>query len=247
MSTTLLYLTTSTKEELRKFVVENANRYSDGNFDDLASQSHWRYSTRFTIELGPLQHLSHESGCQAEVENSLAVSQALPDLTPAAAMDGRIWTRLSHVECLQFARSRWLTGVTDETLHKRVRAHFFGATRTEARDDHAIGRLWWNAHIARRLSELMPGFSVRSVLEVLLARADVRLNTIERPGIMARPRLAAAIVRLLHEDRELLGHEQRFREFMKALNARGGGIPFEVDAVSEGAIFSLLRECIPAA
>jgi hypothetical protein len=243
----LLYVTTSTKAELQKSVAENASRYSDGNFDDLASQPHWCFATRFMIKLAPLQRLSHKSGCEAEVENSIAVSEALPDLTPAAAMDARIWTRLAHVEGFLFARSRWLAGCSGETLHKRVRAHFFGATRTEARDDHAIGRLWWNAHIARRLTEWMPDFSVRNILEVLLARADVRLNTIERPGIMARPRLAAAIVRLLHNDHELLGDERRFRGFMKALNARGGGIPFEVDAVGDSAISALLRECVPLA
>lgn len=118
-----------------------------------------------------------------------------------------------------------------------------GSGLTASRDDHPIGRLWWNHRIALRMLPFLPELSIEQVLKVILSRADVRLNTVERSGIMSRPRLAAAIVLGLLDDPALLRDEPRFRDFMKAINAQGGGIPFEVEAVSESEVRGFVARC----
>jgi hypothetical protein len=147
------------------------------------------------------------------------------------------------VECLDFARARWLKSGNRDKALKSVRKHFFGDSVTRARDDHPIGRLWWNSYIASRVAATDDGVRIESVLRVFLARADVRLNTIERPGILSRPRLAAAMVRVLPDRPLLLGAESSFREFMKIMNAQGGGHLFEVPAVTNEQIDRFVAEC----
>ncbi len=243
--TTLCYVGASVLADLKDKVQDHADRYLATGFADMSTDMDWNFRTKFRLDSAPLGELLPGTGCEIELGNSLLVLRALPDLTPAAATEARIWTRLSHVECLEFCRERWLTGKSGETLLKAIRAHFFGDSRTRARDDHPIGRLWWNGFIARRVAEVAPDLQVEDVLGVLLARADIRLNTIERPGVMMMPRLTAAIVRCIRDTPVLVENEDAFRNFMKSLNARGGGRPFEVPAVDEGSVKRFVESCVP--
>ena len=85
---------------------------------------------------------------QADIEASRTLYRALPGMTPALAREERVWVRLSHVECLGYARDRWLTGQIGERLDQQVRLHLFASGLTGIRDDNALSRLWWNMHIA---------------------------------------------------------------------------------------------------
>ena len=85
-------------------------RYTSGNFLDLEKQNGWAIEAKSvhldcslldTLKLG-------QTSMEAEVQNSLAAYQALQGMTPSLAREERIWARLTHVECLSYARSRWL-------------------------------------------------------------------------------------------------------------------------------------------
>lgn len=185
MTSRLKYVTTGTLADLRTKIKLNIERYLNGDFAEFSDLLDWNKETRFSIDVGLLAGLDATSGSEVEVSNSLLVWRSLSDLTPAAAREPRIWTRLSHVECLGFSRARWLKSTDEHSkAAKLVHTHFFGESVTRARDDHSIGRLWWNSYIASRVAAADPGVSVEDVLKVFLARADVRLSTIERPGIL---------------------------------------------------------------
>ena len=81
----------------------------------------WAFeTTAVTVDLELLEKLDGRSRtASADIENSLILYRALNGMTPALARDERIWVRLSHIECLDYARARWLSGYTGDALEKR--------------------------------------------------------------------------------------------------------------------------------
>lgn len=238
----LCYVGQSVADDLKESVEKNLARYRDGDFCDLEASGNWRISLDRDMDVDGLAALKAATGADAEVANSMVVGKSLSALDPSLARENRIWVRLSHIECLNFSRLRWLSpGGSDDAHVKSIRKHFFASTLTSCRDDHAVARLWWNYWIA---SKIIPG-EPEYVLRVILRRADIRLNFIERPGLSARPKLAREVVLTMAENEDLLRTESVFREFMKAINLQGAGRVFE--ALPSQSIRDFLRECLDAA
>ncbi|GAA0890279.1 DUF6339 family protein [Rhodanobacter soli] len=235
----LLYVGQQVADDLKNKITDNLDRYREGNFGDIENKGDWRIPLSVDADLASLVRLELIDGATAEIQNSLIVGHALDKLTPTLARENRIWVRLSHVECLEYARKRWLQpAMNDDALTKAVTKHFFAPTLTGCRDDHAIARLWWNHHIAKLI---MPDNPARA-LKMILARADIRLNFLERPGLAARPSLAKGIVLIMENNADLLSGEHLFRQFMKQLNLLGAGVAFEV--LSEDRIDQFMGRCL---
>lgn len=238
----LLYVGQQVADELKERIDSNLDRYMSGNFLDMESSGDWRIPLSVDANLEALKGLDADGGAEAEIENSLTVGHALGQLTPTLARENRIWVRLSHIESLEYSRKRWLDeNMNDEKLAKSIAKRFFAPNLRGSRDGHAISRLWWNHHIAK---QIMPDNPARA-LKKMLARADIRLNFLERPGIAARPVLARGIIRALENNSTLLNGEKLFRRFMKALNLRGAGVVFEV--WDEGRVDELMFACLKEA
>ncbi len=122
-SSPLCYVATSVEESLRNSVPANIDRYIKTGFDDLAESDGWALRLTISADLAPLKQLKTESGTDAEVFNSLLVWQSLGHLTPSLASEGRIWTRLCHVECLEYARARWVAGRKGASAIAAVETH----------------------------------------------------------------------------------------------------------------------------
>lgn len=238
----ILYVGQTVADELWDNVRGNLQRYLQDGFEDLVTEGNWSIPLQRSFDPAPLASLSPEVGVEAELANSHLVWNALGSaLIPSLARENRIWIRLSHVECLNFARKRWLSKGSTEALEKSVKAHFFANTLTAARDDHAIARLWWNGWIARQVNLEDPDHALR----LILSSADIRSNLIERPWMFARPALARGILRMMESESWLSGSELHFREFTKAANLLGGGLAFEVMTPDE--IEGFLRRCLTKA
>jgi hypothetical protein len=126
---------------------------------------------------------------------------------------------------LNYTRKRWLKNINDnEKISKTIRAHFFAQTLAKCRDDHSIGRLWWNYRIAAMLLPDDPA----QALSIFLERADIRSNLIERSRAGGRIPLARAILAALIANPEVRKNENAFRTFMKAINLRAAGLMFEL-------------------
>lgn len=239
--TRLMYVGQEVADSLKGAIAENLDRYLSGDFADLESRGDWRIPLTIDADLDSFQALSHDSGSQVEIANAELVGKALGGLTPSLARENRIWVRLSHVECLEYSRARWLAGETrEDVLVKSIQKHFFATTLTACRDDHSIARLWWAYRIAKQAMPEEP----RRALGLILARADIRLNLVERPGIGARAKLCAGVLRLLERDDAFRDSEPEFRLFMKWLNLLGAGIAFEVWGAE--AIDRFLEGCLRA-
>lgn len=238
----LLYVGQQVADELADGIADNLERYRDGDFSEMESGGDWRIPLSIHADLDRLSELVPDNSPDDEIRNSIVVGHALRGLTPTLARENRIWIRLSHVECLEYSRQRWLSvGGPDEELERDIRKHFFAPTLTHCRDDHAIARLWWNHHIA---AQAMPENPARA-LKMVLARADIRLSLVERSGIGARPMLGRAIVRALETNDDLRKTQGLFREFMKNLNLLGAGIAFET--WSAEAIDGFIEHCVEQA
>jgi hypothetical protein len=234
----LKYMATATVDSVRASVSQNLEVYRTGTFSELMLEGEWSVELGLDVDLAPLAELDPEPSAAAEVRNSRLVWRALGQLKPSLAYEEGIWVRLTHVECLEYSRKRWLSGVTDPSqTEKQVARHFFARTLNGRRDDNAISRLWYNAYIAHQIiaDPSLPA------LEVILKRADTRLNFLERSLTGSRKRLASGIVRAGLSQTWINETEENFRNFMKALNRRGGGRVFE--AMSDKQIDQLMLDC----
>jgi hypothetical protein len=232
----LRYVSAGVSRELQNSISTNLDRYLSGNFDDLAGTGDWAIQLKFEADLEPLANLVKAPDDDAA--NSLVVWKALSHLPPSLAVEGRIWTRLSHVEGLPYARARWIRANKGQDAVKVIEDHFFGNTRTECRDDNAIGRLWWGAYIAH----LAMPTDHEEAIKAIWKTADIRSNIIERSWTSSRPDIAAGILRAIRDRSEVTTSEDAFRDFMKALNAAGGGVLFE--QMTQAEIDSFVDSCI---
>lgn len=237
----LLYVGQQTADLLADSIEDHFDRYTNSDFREFEAGGDWRIPLSIHADLDLLDDLIPEKGQETEVHNSILVGRALANLTPSLARENRIWIRLSHVEALNYSRKRWLEGVTEAKLAQTIRTHFFASTWTGCRDDHAISRLWWNYYIASMLTPDEP----EAALNLMLSRADLRANFIERPRIGTRLPLARGIINELNRNEPLRSSESCFRKFMKLLNARGAGQYVEVWSPTKIEVF--VSECAEAA
>lgn len=238
----LKYLSLQTADNLRDSVRENLQRYTSGDFTDLVEKGGWSIDLSLRVDLDPLRDLAKAKDADAEIENTILVWRALSSLPPSLACENRLWTRLTHVECLEYARARWLdVTAEDDQIEKRVVTHFFASSQTRYRDDNAISRLWWNAFIAKLAAPDNHEAAIRAILKT----ADIRSNFIERPRTSSRPVIGAAIVKSLLSESWLTEKEIHFREFMKVLNRLGGGKVFEF--WSSGKVDDFITRCLAIA
>lgn len=243
MTERLKYVSELVLSDLVDHVPERLERYAKGDFLDLATEFGWAVETTgVTLDRERLAELQLGATTpESEVHNSLVVHDALKGISRSVAREERVWVRLCHIECLDYARSRWLTGLKPEELETQVKKHFFADTLTQVRDDNAVGRLWWNAEIASIASPDDVGHGLRLMLQT----ADIRLNLVERTRLVSRPVLARGIVRALNDHPWLTAQEKNFRRFMRTLNRDGGGVLYE--ALPEKAVDDLMRTAIQQA
>lgn len=253
----LKYLSEARLTQLQQDIPENRERYREGDFIDLSKENGWEIdSSLVTINADELANLDGRvqvsSGrvqtADIDAKNSMIIYNALQGMTPALAMEERVWTRLTHIECIEYTRARWFyrgNSYDDESFDNQVRLHFFARTLTGVRDDNAISRLWWNMHIATMLSPSSP----QEALGFILKNADVRSNLVERSWTGARLPLSRAIVRMIENEPWLTAHQNNFREFMKALNRDGGGILLEAlpDGERDKITDTIMSNCLQKA
>jgi hypothetical protein len=236
MAEPLKLLAASVVEGLAEEVVPNLERYRSGNFHDHARSNGWAIETHLaTWDPALAQQLDSSGTPAAEIRNSLLIWEGLKGVTPALAREERLWARLCHVEFLDYARERWLSGSDDE---RDIKKHFFAKGVPGCRDDNAIGRLWWNGHIAA----IATPDNVELGLQRLLGRANTRMHIIERANTSFRGPLIQGIVRLIGCEPWLNNDDRSVEDFMFDLRKRSGGVAFE--ALQPAEVDAHLRMCL---
>ena len=147
----LKYLSEKKLFELKESIVANRDRYEAGDFLDLEHDNGWAAETS-TVQvdldlMGALDGTARTAA--ADIDNSLILYQSLKGMTPALAREERIWARLTHIECLEYSRARWLLGNVGQELDKQVELHMFANRLIGIQRNNALSRLWWNMHVAK--------------------------------------------------------------------------------------------------
>lgn len=240
MTAPLKYLSDAAIIRLRDDISKNVERYRKAGFADRATEPGWDIPLGIDYDDDKLAtlDLSQPAAIAAiDLKNSKIVGEALSGLDPSTANEERIWVRLAHVEMFDYSRARWIRSAADHGIPALVKDHFFASTQTGIRDDQALSRLWWNYQIARTCQP----DDIEGALDLILKRADIRSNFVERIWMTSRRKIAGAVLRSMASDPWVTGHEDNFRDFMKAVNRLGGGIVFE--ALSETETDSFVSEC----
>lgn len=237
MNEPLKLLSQAVVDRLASEIERNLERYRVGSFADIEKENGWAIESRLvTWDPAVAGKLDPSGTPEAEIRNSLLVWNAFPGMTPALAREERLWARLTHVECLAYARARWLQN--NDKDPSMVRIHFFANGTTGCRDDNAIGRLWWNAHVASLAS---PG-DMELGLRRLLARANNRMQIIERADTGFREPLVRGLVRMLGAEPWLNVDDRAIADFMVEVNKRSGSVVFE--ALDDAGVDDHLRRCL---
>ena len=130
MTEKLRYLSEDLVSELSNNVKENLGRYKGGGFVDLAWNNGWGAELKsVSMDIDLLDKLNGITGAEAEIKNSLLVFEALRGMTPSLAREERVWTRLTHIECFEYSRKRWISeGADAPETERSATVHFFAQT-----------------------------------------------------------------------------------------------------------------------
>lgn len=244
MTAPLKYLSDAAIIRLRGDISKNVERYRKTGFSDRANEPGWDIPLGIDYDDEKLAtlDLSQPAAIAAiDLNNSKIVGEALSGLDPSTANEERVWVRLAHVEAFDYSRARWIRSAADHEIPALAKDHFFASTQTGIRDDQSLSRLWWNYQIARTCQP----DDIDWALNLILKRADIRSNFVERIWMTSRRNIAAAVLRSMATDPWVTGHEDNFRGFMKAVNRLGGGIVFE--ALNEKETNAFVSQCVALA
>jgi Family of unknown function (DUF6339) len=234
----LRFLRHSALEKLRETVPDNLDAYRATGFPQLALDHSLYFEGKFDIDTDSLSRLKvPEQGNLYDTENCQTAYAAMTALTPYEARDERVWGYLTHTHLLEYARKRWPIPTDNAVAVAHVRTHFFAKEHRQIERDNAGSRLWWMAHLCRRVE----GLELRDSLNVLLYRADVRASIIERPTVSQSANLFSAVIgKLLQsfEAKKKLFERATFRRLMREINSVGGAQL--LDAMAEEQIGELI-------
>lgn len=231
----LKIFTDQTIKQLKSDVKNNQAKYIHGDFSNLDDNtssfiSHIEYDDKVLSKLDIVDGMSVGL---SDVKNSLLIGKALEGMTAAEANESSVWTRLTHIECFEYTKKRWLKLKDEKYSDDDIITHFFADTQTQRRDDNGISRLWWNYYIAKKC---MPE-DIELALNLFVSKTDIRSNFVERVWLSTRKSIASAVLRALRDNKWLSSNALHFREFMKALNMSGAGVVFEALSDYENDLF----------
>lgn len=212
--------------QLQETIPQHLDAYRGGGFGYLADDPSLYFETSIEIDAVAIEKIAVGSDT-GEAGNCILMWEALPGISPAVAREERLWVYLTHTLMLSYSRDRWPIPDDDEKAVSHIRRHFFANGSRGLERDNAASRLWWMAHVCKKVK----GIDFDDALTTLLHKPDVRANIIERPTTSQSPIILSAIIRELHaslQGDEKLFDRSVFRQFMKGLNLRGGHVLLDV-------------------
>tara|TARA_X000000950_G_scaffold43777_1_gene49168 strand:+ start:760 stop:1512 length:753 start_codon:yes stop_codon:yes gene_type:complete len=154
-----------------------------------------------------------------DLQNCMAITSALAQLTDIDATDERLWVTLGFREFKDYAISRWPAKSKVEEPQNTLNHWFARGTRALMRD-HAISRLWWRHRQCSRIE----GQPVGETLDLILFNSDYRDNMLDRNTTSAIPEVVATIIEITYEYKKkgINYDRDKFRKFMMSLNLLAG-------------------------
>ena len=156
----LRYFLTNQYEQLRADIGDNLSKY--------ISETPWiescfdeNFDAEAPVEVF-LPKLISSPKPAVDIDNVKLLYNALINLTPEQATDGRLWAHLSHVEYWEYMRARWDVDRKDiaeedtaqakdrnSNLARQIKDRYFLASDENSRSliRNGISRLWWFGYL----------------------------------------------------------------------------------------------------
>ena len=213
-------LTTESLEKLRFECRKNPNLIEQ-SLEDIVDE--------FNLSLIPLndkeitlEQLAIPEGFTQETNKDLENCKILGDnlaiLSAAEATDERVWATLCFGDYSEYAKARWpLAGASNPNNH--VQNHWFARTNRNRMRDNAVARLWWMAHIAKRVQVS----SYEEVLKTLFFNSDYRSSLLERNSSANAINVVVSILSISQKafSSGIEFERAKFRAFMKNVDFIG--------------------------
>ena len=172
-----------------------------------------------SVDLTPLKSPAGISqDTNFDLENCKSIYDSLSTLTAAKATDERLWVTLCFRDYSEYVIKRWPLERA-KTPSNHVQDHWFARTSRNRMRDNGISRLWWMAHIAKRV----PGSTIDEVLATLFFNSDYRSSLLERNTSANAINVVVSILSISQRafDSGTEFNREKFRNFMKKVDLIG--------------------------
>ncbi len=172
-----------------------------------------------------------------DLENSISLFSAYPNLTFHQAASENLWAYMTHVQYWEYMRRRWpVENSTEGKQDKYIKEHYFlqgGSDRSLIHN--GIARLWWYAKLTYDEKAEKPA----RLTEILLSQLDITQNLLERSWGRSRNLLHGCLEFLAANSQLTKGTKGReiIRDLFKSLTLEGGVSILDVRTKEEVAEF----------
>lgn len=227
----------------RKFL-DRLHENASANVDKYGPESTWLNSfsngqiylheSGLVVDPPPALIVSEDGNGKHDAANAKLVYSWLCALTPALAMEERLWAALTHCIFPKYMSARWPV----DSKNAVVRRYLYEGQSFASLSRNGIARLWWAGYLTKDEKRDNPF----ELTDTLFLRQDIQVSLLERR--IGKCRLVReAVLEFLKENSGWFGQEafsRRIQVLLKELNLLGGVAILDALPVAE--IHSFLQK-----
>jgi hypothetical protein len=203
---------------LRENAAANAGKYGPDTswLDTFAAGRTYTCESNQVVDPPCELMTSADDNAAHDAENAKRVFTWLRLLTPALAMEERLWACLTHGAFAGYMHLRW--PVDGENAIRR--RYLFEGKSFAALSRNGIARLWWAGYLTRDEERANPF----ELTDTLFLRQDIQVSLLERSMGKCR-NVRAGVLEFLQNNRDWLSEEafgRRIQILLRELNLLGG-------------------------
>ncbi|MCU5310516.1 DUF6339 family protein [Bacillus cereus] len=241
----LNYMKEDAIAHLRENILNNLKSYQNDQewvgtyLTDIAGMETWYLESRISFKKVELVLKNRKGGeiSKTDAENAKLLHASLKNLTPAQAVDARIWTYLTHIVYPEYMKARWLNNKNE--ISKGTIARYFASTNREV-IRNGIARLWWYGYLTYDKEREDP----YELTYFLLSNQNIAQALLERNLGNNKKWLINIldVLRKLKEEYPLIMHSNNIKLLAKYINISGGITV--LDCLDKDATEKFVREWI---
>lgn len=174
------------------------------------------HESNIVVDPPPQLLISEEDNTHNDAENAKRIYTWLSKLTPALAMEERLWAYLTHVVFIDYMKARWPV----ENVNTIQRRYLFEGKSFASLSRNGISRLWWAGFLTHDGLRKNPF----ELTETLFLRQDIHVSLLER-SISKCKSARFAVLDFLRENNEWFSTKsfgKRIQLLLKEMNLLGG-------------------------
>lgn len=203
---------------LKRSAESNVRHYGTGVswIERFAAGSQYVRESDQVVDPPPSLIFGDDDNPKYDAANARLIYEWLSQLSPALAMEERLWAYLAHVTFANYMNARWPVD-RPTTIERR---YLFEGMSFAALSRHGIARLWWAGYLTKEEARQNP----YELTEALFMRQDVQVALMERSLGKCRA-VRTAVLDFLRVNRDWFAKEafgRRIQRLIRELNLLGG-------------------------